>query len=395
MKTLRTKVVATVLAAGLLLTTPAMAVAGHPARGALVSQELVQTLDQSDLKGAFGPFSDSRAKYGVDAYRVVYRTIDANGRPTTASGLVALPRRAGSPRVVSYTHGTRTGRDDVASMTPETMDRPAVLLIASAGYAAVAPDYLGLGAGPGFHPYGDKASEATASVDLLKAAREFAARQHRKLDRDVYLTGFSQGGHAAMALGKALRDGADPGSRVRGLAPINGPYDVQHAELPGVLDNGEVAPETGTFYLAYWTVSMNRLHRIYDRPEEVFNPGYLGVEALFDGSLGEDKIFPQLPPRPELLFTPQYIERMRHPAGGLLDAIRATDGTCSWRVTVPIRLFAARGDTDVTITNAKHCQAELARRGVEAPVTDLGGIDHYASFFQALPQVLGWFDGLK
>ncbi|MFD8493618.1 alpha/beta hydrolase family protein [Amycolatopsis sp. NPDC059657] len=315
------------LAAGLLLTTPAVAAAGHQVRGTLVSHELVQTLGQGELKGAFGPFSDSRAKYGVDVHRVVYRTIDVNGRPTTASGLVAFPRRSGPLRVVSYAHGTRTGRADVASMTPETMDRPAVLLIASAGYAAVAPDYLGLGAGPGFHPYADKASEATASADLLRAAREFAARQHRKLDRDVYLTGFSQGGQAAMALGKALRDGADPGSRLRGLAPISGPYDAQHAELPGALDNGEVAPEPATFYLAYWTVSMNRLHRIYDRPEEVFNPAYLGTEALFDGSLGEDEIFPKLPSRPDLLFTPGYIERMRHPAGGLLDAIRATDGT--------------------------------------------------------------------
>ncbi|WP_370947384.1 alpha/beta hydrolase family protein [Amycolatopsis sp. cg5] len=395
MKTLRTKVVATVLAAGLLLTTPAMAVAGRPARGALVSHELVQTLGQDELKGAFGPFSDSLAEYGVDAYRVVYRTIDAHGRPTTASGLVAFPRRSGALRVVSYTHGTRTGRDDVASMTPETMDRPAVLLIASAGYAAVAPDYLGLGVGPGFHPYGDKASEATAAADMLKAARAFAARQYHRLDRDVYLTGFSQGGQAAMELGKALRDGADPGSRVRGLAPINGPYDVQHAELPGVLDNGEVTPDIGTFYLAYWTVSMNRLHRIYDRPEEVFNPGYLGTPSLFDGSLGEDRIFPKLPSRPELLFTPAYIERMRHPSGGLSDALSATDGTCSWRVNVPIRLFAARGDTDVPIANAKHCQADLARRGVEAPITDFGAVDHYASFFRALPEVLGWFKTLK
>ena len=48
-----------------------------------------------------------------------------------------------------------------------------VELFASAGYAAVAPDYLGLGTGPGLHPYMDLSSEVTASVDMLDAGRRY------------------------------------------------------------------------------------------------------------------------------------------------------------------------------------------------------------------------------
>src|SRR4030088_414222 len=35
-------------------------------------------------------FSATPARYGVRSYRLIYRTVDAKGRPTTASGLMVL-----------------------------------------------------------------------------------------------------------------------------------------------------------------------------------------------------------------------------------------------------------------------------------------------------------------
>jgi hypothetical protein len=35
------------------------------------------------------------------------------------------------------------------------------------------PDYIGMGGSPGLHPYVHAASEATASIDMIRAAREF------------------------------------------------------------------------------------------------------------------------------------------------------------------------------------------------------------------------------
>nr|SBO90982.1 Lysophospholipase [Nonomuraea gerenzanensis] len=94
----------------------------------------------------------------------------------------------------------------------------------------------------------------------------------------MLVTGFSQGGHAAMALGKALR--GDPAYRLRGVAPISGPYHVRAAELPALLQD-RLDPHSATFYLAYGTVSMNRLHHFYGSPSEVFRDP--AVEQLFDG----------------------------------------------------------------------------------------------------------------
>jgi hypothetical protein len=393
--------VAAVIGTALLAAAPAASAAvGHqPQRGELLSVVPVQTVTVDDLteSGTFGPFDARRAQYGVHAYRVTYRTVDVDGKPTTASGLVALPDGVRTElRTVAYEHGTRAGRADVASVGTDNLDRPAALLIASAGYAAVAPDYLGLGVGPGTHPYMDAASETTASIDMLRAARTMAAQQHRKLDPDVLVTGFSQGGQAAMALGRALQGGADRQFRLGALAPISGPYDGQHAELPGLLVNGEVAPVDGAFYLAYWTVAMNRLHHFYGKPSEVFKAPYdETIEALFDGNHDENAIFPAIPASPQELFTDAYLQRLLHPTGGLLDALRDNDDTCSsWRPTSPVRLYAASGDTDVTITNARHCQQQLRAHGVNAPLIDVGDVGHFPSQIAGVPLVLDWFESV-
>ncbi|WP_040588518.1 hypothetical protein [Sciscionella marina] len=381
--------------AGVLAVTSGTIAEASPSRGEVLDVVRVQALDAAALRNRLGEtgFDATGARFGADAYRVRYRTLGVSGAPTVASGLVVLPRNGHRVlRTVSYTHGTRTGRADVASLEPSNMDRGAALLIASRGYAAVAPDYLGLGLGAGLHPYMDAASEASASLDMLDAARAVAAGRHRILRRSVFVTGFSQGGHAAMALGRALQSRQGPW-RLGALAPISGPLDAEHAEIPGALGSGEVAPAAAAFYLAYWTVAMNRIHHFYSEPSEVFRPPFdRTVEALFDGSHSEDEIFPALPPTPQDLFTTAYLNRLLHPTGGVRKALRDNDDTCtSWRPRAPVHLFAAHGDTQVTITNSRHCQRSLRRSGADAPLTDLGPLEHFDTLYQGLPRVLDWY----
>jgi cephalosporin-C deacetylase-like acetyl esterase len=191
----------------------------------------------------FKPFDARQAEYGVHAYRVTYGTVDVYGKVTTASGLVALPDCGRTElRAVSYQHGTRAARREVASVEEGTSDRAAVLLIASAGYAAVGPDYLGLGLGPGNHPYMDAASETTASIDLLRAARTVASQQHRRLDPRILVTGFSQGGQAAMALGRALQGGADPYLRLGALARLAALTTSSTRNCPGCWSTATFQP---------------------------------------------------------------------------------------------------------------------------------------------------------
>ncbi|MFI1064768.1 alpha/beta hydrolase family protein [Streptomyces spororaveus] len=385
------------LAAPAARATPSTAATAATARGGLVSVVPLDTLDRDQVVASLGTLGidPGTVRYGVRAYRLTYATVDPQGRPTTATGLLVLPR--GGPHrldLVSDTHGTVATRDEAPS-GGAGYNRLTPYLHASAGRAVAAPDYLGLGGGPGSHPYMDTRSAVTASVDMLKAARTAADRLGRPVGRDVYATGFSQGGQVAMALGRELSLGRD-GLRLRALAPMAGPHDLLGTQFPGITD-GRVDPRVAVFYLSYFLTAQNRLHPLYKDPAEVFRAPYAqAVEGLFDGSRQPQDIVAALPATPQELLTPQWAENVRNPRGALLEAVRDNDGVCDWKPAAPVRLYAGTGDTDVPIANSRACAAGLARHGVRAKVVDQGpDADHTATAVRSAPEVVRWFDSVR
>ena len=162
--------------------------------------------------------------------------------------------------------------------------------------------------------------------------------------------------------------------------------------MPGLFQPDGLDPKEATFYIGYWMTSMNRLHHLYRTPSEVFQAPYAAmVEGLYDGSRPEEDVFAALPATPTELLTPEYVQRLLHPDGALLDAMRDNDSTCRWRPRVPVRLYAAEGDRDVLFRNALHCQRDLHDG---TPIVDLGDVDHTGSAIRAVPQVLDWFTRL-
>ncbi|MEU5023002.1 alpha/beta hydrolase family protein [Streptomyces milbemycinicus] len=373
-------------------------------RGTLVSADFLYSLEKPEDVTAWltsAEFDAGTVRYGVDAYRLVYRTVDPYGRPTTASGLLVLPRGGeGRLRPVSFTHGTGSHKDDSPSkQTGGFLPAPPVTY-ASAGYAGIAPDYLGMGVGPGPHPWMDVPSETTASLDMLRAARAFTPRTGRTLDREVAVTGFSQGASAALGLARALQSGEDRWFRLGALAPVSGAYDFGGAELPALLA-GELETKSSVLYAAYTLVAFNRLHHLYDSPAEVFQAPYAAtIEALFDGAHTGRQLMEGTPDTLDKLLTAHGHDLLAHPTGPMAAALRTTDDVCDWAPRVPTRLYMASGDEQATVTNTAHCRTALARHGVAAPVVDLGAVDyngsrHLGSNVRATAAVVRWLDELR
>ncbi|MEU5836299.1 lipase [Streptomyces diacarni] len=406
------------LLGGPALTTAVAVPAGHAqahhkvhGRGALVSAEKLYTLATpqavaAELRGA--GFEDDTVRHGVVAYRLVYRTVDPHGRPTTASGLLVLPldskRQSGHVKplqAVSFAHGTGSHKDDAPSMQRGAFVSAPVLAHASAGAAGVAPDYLGMGEGPGLHPWMDIGSETTASLDMLRAARAFAPRTGHALERKVMVTGFSQGASAALGLSRALQAGKDRWFELGGLAPVSGAYDFGGTELPALLD-GRLESKSGVVYAAYTLVAFNRLHHVYDSASEVFRAPYDStVEALFDGAHTGEQLMRGTPGTLDALLTEHGRTLLAHPTGPMAAALRTTDAVCTdWAPRAPVRLYLATGDEQAVTANTERCQEALRASGVEAPVVDLGAVDHQGSRHlgsnvAATSAIVRWFGELR
>ncbi|KUJ68079.1 lipase [Streptomyces albus subsp. albus] len=371
----------------------------------MVSAEKLYTLATpqavaAELSGA--GFEDSAVRHGVVAYRLVYRTVDPHGRPTTASGLLVLPLNSERRlEAVSFAHGTGSHKDDSPSMRRGAFVSAPVIAHASAGAAGVAPDYLGMGRGPGLHPWMDIGSETTASLDMLRAARTFAPRTGHVLERRVMVTGFSQGASAAMGLGRALQAGEDRWFRLGALAPVSGAYDFGGTELPALLE-GRLDAKSSVLYAAYTLVAFQRLHRIYDSPDEVFRAPYDStVEALFDGAHTGKELWDGTPATLDELLTEHGRQLLAHPTAPLAAALRTTDAVCTdWAPRTPVRLYMASGDEQAVTANTERCQDALLRNGVDAPVVDLGPVDYHASRHlgsnvAATSAIVRWFSELR
>jgi hypothetical protein len=207
----------------------------------------------------------------------------------------------------------------------------------------------------------------------------------------VLVSGHSQGGQAAMALGKELWRGADPSFRLAAVDPIAGPFQVSatlHTAVTTGIDHASA-------YLAYFAVEWNKLHHLYDTPRRAFRAPYdRTVPAVLDGNHSSDSVLAALPATPAELFTPEFLNLLRYPTGPLAEALAVADSSCDWRPDVPVRLFAASGDLDVPIANSRFCQRQVLAAGGEAALVDVGPVDHSTSELRALPQVLAGFDQL-
>jgi hypothetical protein len=380
-------------------STAAVAVA-QPARaederrGEVVAVQPLRGLDARAVRDtlAEAQFGTGDVRYGVDTYQVLYRTIDARHRATVASGLLALPRNGERQlRVVSYAHGTELNRTDAPSMWHDGWAVAPALTYASAGFASVAPDYLGMGLGPGPHPFLNIATEASASLDLLRAARTVAAGQQRLLRREVYVTGFSQGGSAATALGGTLERGADAWFRLGALAPVAGAFDLRGSEVPALI-GGTVAPPYNVGYSAYLVVAWNRLHGLYQRPEEFFAAPYAAkVEDLYDGVHTGADLVATLPGSPQELFTPHGLAVLREPSGPFAAALAEHDASCDG-IRAPVRLLADRADEQVPVANSEYCAARLrAGAVVELGTHPYNGSAHLGSNIAGTTAALAWF----
>ena len=328
---------------------------------------------------------------GISLYRVEYWTAGPSGALVKASGLVALPRGPDPLRgVVSWQHGTASLRSAAPSTPDPYNGLVAAAVFAGHGYALVAPDYVGLGTSTEPHAYYHSPSIAASVVDLLRASRTIVAAAGRAWPDALFLTGFSQGGHASLAALRALE--ADPalGLAVRAAAPVAGPFDLAGIGLPTALTGRS---RFASLYLAWIATTYAR---VYGMPLDsvLRDPWARTAPALFDGAHDGDTIVAALPADPHDLLTPELLAAQA--AGGThwFLARLAENSLLDWTPRAPIRLYYGERDVDVSPEESIAFAAQMQERGAHAIAESVGDLDHDGSILAAAPKLRAWFDSL-
>src|SRR5208283_59938 len=204
------------------------------------------------------------------------------------------------------------------------------------GYIVVAPNYAGYDISTlGYHPFINAAQQSGEMMDILSAARAALPTINSATSDNgqLFITGYSEGGHVAMATQRTMQAA---GVKVTAVAPMSGPYaleafgdtifyggvDLGSTQFAPLLANsyqhayGNVNIATNPIFSTFYQVAETLLPS--DTPiDTIFAEGMLPETALFDSATpvvdipgeaalsGELTALLAIPPTPALPLSPQ------------------------------------------------------------------------------------------
>lgn len=349
---------------------------------------LAQDLIDFEFKGSRS-LEQMQADYGllmqngIEYYKIKYTTPDINGALDTASGLIVLPVRETEYQypLLCYMHGTVDSKVDVPSNLAGGWELAAVW--GALGFVAAAPDFLGLGESRGFHPYVHADTEASAGIDMLFAAKAFCAAEGPAVNDQLFVTGYSQGGHAAAAVHRELEANYTDEFTVTASAPMSGPYSISGAMREVMLSE---EPYFYQGYLAYTALSYNEAYGLFDSVEEYFKPPYAApIQDFYEGAITLGSLNATLI---SLLTDTEGAPIARYMLqDSLLAAVEAGDSdhpimqaledndVYEWVPQAPTRLFYCTADDQVAYTNSLLADSVMNANGASDVMAVDAGTD--------------------
>jgi dipeptidyl aminopeptidase/acylaminoacyl peptidase len=302
--------------------------------------------------------------HGARLIRVVYKTQNTDNRIIDVSGILVLPVKtlAGPSPLLVYHHGTIFHNDHAPSNS--LLMQLFAALLGSQDYIVLMPDYIGYGESAALlHPYDHASSLAVTSVDMLRAARTFLQQQAIPSQDKLFLTGYSEGGYAALATHKLIEEDYASEFTVTASVPGAGSYDMT-TTLGYYLGMDPLLNEAA---LVYAFKAYDHIYHL-NRLSEFFNPAVVPVaNDWFYGDKYEPEIQTALPDTIGEIFTDSFLTNYAMDDGEAELKARLTENNIyDWKPRAPIRFYHGTDDHIVPLQNSIAARdAMLARAAAD------------------------------
>lgn len=308
------------------------------------------------------PQAIAKVRNGVDVYDITYYTTYGDGSRVVASGIYFIPVAPKKPApLLIYNHGTTIRPERVLGFNGEDQ---VGLLFATDGYAVCAPDYVGLGHGERRHLYIHADSEANAGIDMMKAVVELDSMVGLQRDPMIFVSGYSQGGHAAMAVSRKLQEKFADVYKVTAASPMSGPYD-----LDGVQAEVMFKEYSQPHYLPYLLLGYNEVYNIFDEDtfyDQVFAEPYNTiVPGVFNGQYSVGNINDTLPVIPKDMLSDSLVNEFQNNPDFIFKKLLRENSMDNWAPEMPMQLCYCLGDEEVVYSNALVAHAAMKELGAE------------------------------
>lgn len=325
----------------------------------------------------------------VSVHRIVYETVAPDAGAARASAGLAMPEGCDGPYpVLVYHHGTEARRASTMSDPTNGETVVNVAFFAAHGYVVVMPDYHGYAESTlDWHPYLHAENTAAVSIDALRAARRVLEQRQVPTSAKLFLWGYSQGGHAAMATQRTIERDHATEFALTATSPASGPY-----ALAWMVDEVFRSPTYGSSVFApLLLVGLQKAYGdVYASPAEVFqSPWDAGVESLLPGTVGLGELV-ELGMLPPVLtgtgglltagFVASYLGDELFPARRRV----VQNDLRGWSPRTPTKMCGGSRDEIVPFHNATLAQAGFAALGAPTEAFDVESDERYRRLIDQL-----------
>ncbi len=320
-----------------------------PSPETLIQATKLLTRPFGDLKGFIGAsgldVDLSAMKYNVELYKVEYTTLYKN-EPITASAMMIIPVTTEEVSTATFFHGTIAS--DAEAPSNSGAGNGQIILgsaIASAGLVVVMPDFIGFGSSVDImHPYYLEDITATSMIDAIYASRQLADNEGLKLDGELYLSGYSQGGFVTMATHKHIEEKGIDFFDLKASFPSSGGYDIK------AFQDYFFSLETydQPFFLAF-VANAYKVTLDWSQPLSFFfkEPYATEIPGYFDGSLNGSEINGNLTTTLGDYLNPSFLNGANSPDYEFVREAFVDNSPIDF---IPkVRMFMYHGDADITV----------------------------------------------
>lgn len=386
-----------------------------PARGQLLSSPVqtaaVSTTQVDAAATAAGTATlAGPAACGVSVQKIEYQTVGGAGEGTNATAAVMIPTGtsatcSGARPIVLYAHGTSTDRKkNMSAVTSDGEAGLAMAFFAAQGFIVVAPNYTGYDASTlPYHPYLNAEAQSTDMVDALRAAKAVLPSLGASASSRLFITGYSQGGHVAMATHRAIEQSYQSEFTVTASGPMSGPYSLTRMTqtiFGGTQNIGAAVftPMVNDSYQRSYGNIYSSPSDVYQTPFDTIVPGLLpsndptaAVAKLPAGADGSYRtLFDTGNGQPFLIKT-SFRTQASDLNSNYMKAIQRND-LLNWKPNGAMALCYGAQDPTVFGFNSTDAQTYFAGRGATVARYDL---EDAATLPAAAAAIKTGFDGLK
>ena len=361
----------------------------------LISYTKVSSLNKTDLKEAWKengmPTIIININNNFDLYELIYSTKWHDGTTINASGLYFAPTNMSDaiPQLI-YHHGTKIKVERTNSIYRE---KAICAGFAADGYAVIMPDYIGLGKGEKTHLYQHAQSESDAAIDMYFAVQELNKSIALKTNNQLYLTGYSQGGHACLATHKRLQEDY-PEIAITASSPMSGAYHMSGAQADVMF-----SPYKDPAYLPYLLMTYNEVYNITgDSYSNLFVAPYdTLIPTLYKGHLNLFQINDYLPEIPVDMVQPDLVEQYLNNPNFKFRLALEENNLIDWKTDTPTQICYCTEDKRVLKENSFIAYETMLKNGsTNLSLRKAGNkVDHIECAGYAFVYTKLWFNSFK